>query len=166
MNSGLKSVYKYLSDIYFYEKKHWNHTCARLFSIIAAPFANLFYKGMRLISTYPNSRFKSTITKSLEVLKDDQNLIIFPEDSRKGYYDKLSNFFAGFVVLGNVCLKRGEDLPVYLAYYKKKKKTFVIDKPIMFSELVKGATDRQQIADKMCERINSLREVDIENLNK
>lgn len=161
MNSGLKSVYRYLSDIYYYQKKHWNHTCARLFSIIAAPLANMFYKGMNLISTYKDIRFKTTISKSLQALENNQNLIIFPEDSSNGYHDTLINFSAGFVMFGEICLKKGMDLPVYFAYLQKKNgKKFIIDKPIMFSELMGMHKDKQAVADYVCERINALQYYD------
>jgi 1-acyl-sn-glycerol-3-phosphate acyltransferase len=156
MTCGLKSVYKYLSEVYFPQKKHWNKTLAKLFCLIAAPLANLFYKGLQLIPTYRDARFRQTIEKSLNSVKSGNNLIIFPEDSRDGYHDNLKSFYAGFTVIGDACLKEGIDLPVYVSYYRKKEKTFLIDKPILFSKLRQLYADRQKLADLMCERINRL----------
>ena len=68
MNSNIIQVYKYLSNIYYPEKKHWNVFCAKLFCLIAAPLAWLFYRGLRLISTYPDVRFRKTIRESLDAI--------------------------------------------------------------------------------------------------
>ena len=73
MNSGLKSVYKYLSEIYFHKKKHWNIHLSRIFCVIAAPIVNLFYKGLDLISTYPDGRLLNTIKESIKVLENNKN---------------------------------------------------------------------------------------------
>ena len=35
MNSGLISLYKYQTKVYYHEKKHWNLFAARLFCLIA-----------------------------------------------------------------------------------------------------------------------------------
>ncbi len=156
MTGGLKSVYRYLSEVYFPRKKHWNKTLAKLFCLIAAPLANLFYKGLQLIPTYRDARFKQTIQKSLSSVKSGSNLIIFLEDSSDGYHDKLKCFYAGFTMIGDACLKEGIDLPVYVSYYRKKDKTFLIDKPILFSRLKGLYKDRQKLADMMCERTNRL----------
>ncbi|MBE5758125.1 MAG: hypothetical protein E7345_04290 [Clostridiales bacterium] len=73
MNSNIFMVYKYLSKTYYHEKKHWNLFGARLFCIIAAPLAWLFYRGLRLISTYRDARFRKTIRQSMEAIKNNQS---------------------------------------------------------------------------------------------
>lgn len=156
MMGGLKSVYKYLSEVYFPQKKHWNKFLAKAFSLIAAPVANLFYKGLQLIPTYRDTRFRQTIQKSLNMVRSGSNLIIFPEDSADGYHDSLKSFYAGFTVIGDMCLKEGIDLPVYVSYYKKKEKTFFIDKPILFSKLRQLYKDRKKLAEQLCDRANNL----------
>lgn len=156
MTGGLKSVYRYLSEVYFPQKKHWNKFLAKVFCLIAAPLANLFYKGLQLIPTYRDARFRQTVKKSLSMVKNGNNLIIFPEDSSDGYHENLKSFYAGFTVIGDACLREGIDLPVYVSYYQKKDKTFFIDKPIPFSKLRQLYADRQKLADSMCERTNRL----------
>ena len=61
MNSGLIKMYKYQTRVYYHEKKHWNLHLARLFCLIASPLTNLFYKGLNLISTYKDARFRKTL---------------------------------------------------------------------------------------------------------
>ena len=156
MNSGLKGVYKYLTEVYYTKKKHWKPFLAKVFCLLAAPLTNMFYKGLNLISTYPDYRFRKTLLESLKTIKEGQSLIIFPEDSSNGYFDEISKFFAGFVVFAKNCLKRGIDLKICQTYYRKKEKIFIIDQPIRFSELLKRFNSKQEVADFVCNRVNEL----------
>lgn len=156
MNSSLKEVYKYLSEIYFTQKKHWNAFLARAFSIIAAPFAYIFYRGLNLISTYRDYRLKNTVLKSFETIKKGESIVIFPEDSSRGYFSELSGFFQGFVFFADYCLKKGIDLPVYVTYLQTKNNLFIVDKPFKWSEMSSKGFSREQIADMLLERCNLL----------
>jgi hypothetical protein len=163
MNGNLFQVYGYQTKTYYHEKKHWNLFLARLFCIIASPLTWIFYRGLRLIPTYKDSRLRKTLSKSIDAIKNKESVVIFPEDSAKGYLDKLEGFFAGFVLLAKMCMKEGIDLPIHLAYYKKKEKVYVIDKKIMFSELVGSGLSQEQIAEKLCNRVNELADLTFEN---
>ncbi len=156
MNSGLIKMYKYQTRVYYHEKKHWNLHLARLFCLIASPLTNLFYKGLDLISTYRDTNFMKTVKESMEAIEKGQNLVIFPEDSTNGYLDELEGFHKGFVVFANSALRKGYDLPIYVSYFRKRDKTYIIDKPVMFSELVKNSTSKEDLAKKLCLRCNEL----------
>lgn len=156
MNSGLIKLYKYQTRVYYHEKKHWNLFLARLFCLIASPLTYIFYKGLRLINTYPDSRLRKTLSESTKALEDGYNVIIFPEDSTKGYLDELEGFHAGFVLLMNMCAKKGLDVPVYVSYYKKSEKRYIIDNPVMLSKLLDSGEDKDAIAKKLCDRCNEL----------
>ena len=130
MNSGLVKMYKYQTRVYYHEKKHWNLHLARLFCLIASPLTNLFYKGLNLISTYKDARFLKTMRESLDAINNKESIVVFPEDSAKGYLAQLEGFFAGFAVFAEHALKRGIDLPVVVSYFRKNQKIFVFDKPI------------------------------------
>ena len=156
MNSGLVSLYKYQTRIYYHEKKHWNIHLARLFCLIASPITNLFYKGLNLISTYKDARLVKTLRESMEALKKGDNIVVFPEDSKNGYLEQLEGFFAGFVMLAEVCYKRGMDVPIFVTYFKRKELKYVIDAPIKYSELAKSGATRADIAKKLLDRCNEL----------
>ena len=156
MNSGLIKMYKYQTRVYFHEKKGWNLHLARLFCLIATPLTNLFYKGLDLISTYKDVRFIKTVRESIEALKEGENIVIYPEDSNKGYLSELEGFFAGFVVLADSCKKEGIDVPIYVSYFKKKEKVYIIDKPILYSELCLKYNSKQEKAKALCDRCNEL----------
>lgn len=159
MNSGIRSVYKYLSRIYFHEKKHFNIHLSKFIALLACPFVNLFYKGLRLISTYRDTRLYNTISESVRAVKDNrENIVIFPENSDKGYFKHLKSFFAGFVVLAQQLFKNGIDVPVYVAYYKTETREYVFDSPVLFSELKAAYGGKTEIANHLLERCNAIGE--------
>ncbi|MBQ7351281.1 MAG: hypothetical protein IJW59_00220 [Clostridia bacterium] len=162
MNSGLVKMYKYQSRVYYHEKKHWNLGLARLFCLIASPLTNMFYSGFDLISTYRDGRLRKTITESVEALESGDNICIFPEDSTNGYLPELEGFHAGFTLLCEACKRKDIDVPIYVAYYRKSDNTYIIDKPIKYSELVERWNTREEIADRLRLRCNELGKMFIE----
>ena len=114
MNSGLIPLYKYQTRVYYHQRKHWNLHLARLFCLLASPLTNLFYKGLNLISTYRDVRFRKTLKESIEALESGESIVVFPEDATNGYLPELEGFFPGFVMLAEVCARRGMDLPIYV----------------------------------------------------
>lgn len=164
MNGSLKSVYKYMSEVFYHQKKGWNLFLARLFCIIAAPLAFLFYRGLRLISTYPDHRFRRTIKESLETIKGGESLVIFPEDSSKGYFDELTYFYSGFLLLAKKAYKQGNDMEIYLSYYRKKDRTYVVDKPFLYSQYLNCGLSREEIAERARQKVNELGKMDLKEL--
>ncbi len=166
MNSGLKQLYKYQTRIYYHEKKHWNIHLARLFCLVASPLTDLFYKGFDLISSYRDGRLIKTIRESVASIKEGYNVVIFPEDSTKGYLEQLEGFHGGFTLLCKSCEKKGMQTPLYLAYYRKSDNTYIFDKPIYYSDLAaEGYTD-EQIPQILCDRCNALRFVNANDETK
>lgn len=164
MNSGLINMYKYQTKVYYHEKKGWNLTLARLFCLLASPLTNLFYKGLNLISTYKDGRFKKTLKESLVALEKGENIVVYPEDSSNGYLEELEGFYSGFVMLCEICYKKGRDLPIYVAYFKKKEKVFIFDKPVLYSTLLEKYKDRDKIAEELKNRCNELGKLALNNL--
>ena len=164
MNSGLKKLYKYQSEVYYHEKKGWNLHLSRIFCLLASPLTNLFYKGLNLISTYHDTRLRTTLNDSFTAIKDNgENIVIFPEDSSDGYCDELKGFHAGFVMLAEKCLNSGIDLPIYTCYFKKKERQYIFDAPIKYSELKEQFGDRNSIAKYLCMRCNTISKTKIES---
>lgn len=156
MNSGLIKMYKYQTRVYYHQRKHWNLHLARLFCLIASPLTNLFYKGLNLISTYRDGRFLKTIRESVQAIENGDNIVIFPEDATKGYLEELEGFFEGFTMLAEVLKKKGIDVPVYVTYFKKKDLVYVVDKPVLYSELCQNGESREEIARRLLDRCNEL----------
>ena len=157
MTEGLKAVHKYLRTTYYHNKHHLPKWFACVVATIAAPFANMFYKGMRLIPTYPDYRFLSTTKMTIKAYEQGKDIVIFPEDSSTGYKDKLEYFFSGFVSFLETMYRRGKDIPVFVSYYAKKKNTFFINNKLMYSEIkAKFGSDFNAIAEGLRDIMNSL----------
>ena len=156
MNSGLIKLYKYQTRVYYHEKKHWNLHLARLFCLIASPLTNLFYKGLNLISTYKDTRFRNTLKESIDALKNDYNLVIYPEISDKGYLKELEGFHNGFILLLEQCKKNNLNVPIYVSYFKKETKEYIIDKPVYLNDLFELNLSREELSKKLCDRCNEL----------
>lgn len=163
MNSGLITVYKYLANVYYHQKKHWNLFVSRVFCLLAAPLTYMFYKGLRQVSTYTDARFKTTLSKSIEAIQAGENIVIFPENSEDGYHAELKQFYAGFVMLARLCYKKGIDVPIYVSYFKLNERQYVFDKPIFYSELIKKCANKEEIAEYLLERCNSLGKMSFDN---
>lgn len=161
MNSGLIKMYKYQTRVYYHEKKHWNLHLARLFCLLASPLTNLFYKGLNLISTYKDARLYKTIKESICAIKDGQSILIYPEDSSKGYLARLEGFYGGFVLLAEACAKQNIDVPIVVSYFRKEQKIYVFDKPINYSKLVKSFGTREKIIEHLLNRCNELGVIDL-----
>jgi hypothetical protein len=156
MNSGLGKLYKYQTKIYYHEKKHWNIHLARLFCLIASPLTWLFYSGFDLISVYRDTRLIKTLRESVRALESGDNIVIFPEDSRNGYLSELEGFHGGFILLAELCERRGIDLPIYVSYFRKSDKTYIFDAPVRYSELSAKYKSREEIGNYLCERCNAI----------
>ena len=156
MNSGLISMYKYQTRVYYHEKKHWNIHLARLFCLIASPLTLLFYSGLELISTYRDARFAKTVRESVAALRDGDNIVIYPEDSTKGYLAELEGFHEGFLLLAETCYKRGYDLPIFVSYFRRAECAYIFDAPVYYSELAATGKSREELAKMLCLRCNEL----------
>lgn len=161
MNDGLISSYKYLSTLHFNIRKGYSVGLSKFLGFIGSPLTTIFYKGLRLIPTYQNVRLKNAIHESLDAIKEGQNIVIFPENITRGYNDILTEFHAGFLVLAEKAYKLGYDLPIYVAYYQKKKRVYIFDKKIMFSELYNSKLSRNEICALLCNRCNELGQMKI-----
>ena len=163
MNSDVVKLYKYQTKIYYHEKKHWNIHLSRLFCLIASPITRLFYAGFDLISVYRDTRLIKTLRESVRAIESGDNIVVFPEDSTKGYLTELEGFHEGFVLLAELCLRRGIDLPIYVSYFRKSDNTYIFDAPVRFSELSDKYKSREEIAKHLCNRCNELGRMHLDN---
>ena len=164
MNGTLAELYGYHTKVYFHEKKHWNLWLARIYCLLASPLTYMFYRGINVISTYRDIRFRKTITDSIDTLKDDKAVIIFPEISDKGYLDELEGFHKGCIMMMKIALKQGVDVPVYSSYYRKRDRKYIVGAPVMLSELIAMGMSDDELADWLCARTNELGKLDLETL--
>ena len=161
MDKGFKTAYRYQTVTYYHRKKHWNLFLARLFCLIATPLTRLFYIGLELVPTYPDLRFKNTLKRSIDALKNGNTLIVFPENSEDGYHEVLKEFRPGAVMLLEQCKRHGLDVEVFVAYYKKKTRQHIFAAPVTVGQLLKTKCGRKELAQILCNQCNQLGQMDI-----
>lgn len=149
--------FHYLRDVFYMQKRGFKKFGATLAATFEATFSPLVYRGMRVLPTYRNGRLHATINKSIEKLNENTSILIFPEDSSDGYFDEMSKFFPGFVLLSQMYYKKtGRDVPVYPIYYHIKKRILCIGEPIYVREYEQLGYDRKQIAELLRQKVNEL----------
>lgn len=157
MNESFKSAYKYQTEIYYHQKKHWNLYLAKVLCLILiTPLTYMYYRGINLISSYGDVRFRKTLTESLETLEKGHTVVIFPEKSDNGYFKVLTGFYPGAIMFLQYCKKNSLNPPVFVAYLNKETKQYIFDAPKTVDELLSLGLSRNELADMLCARCNEL----------
>ena len=157
MLGNYRERYNYLRNVYFIQKRHKSKFAATILARFEAALSIFFYRGMNVLPSYNDSRFITTIRKSLKALEENFGIIIYPEDSDSGYHEKLTGFFAGFVELAKCFkLRHHKDVPIYPVYYHAKKKVMVIGEPSRLTEYTDRGMSRKEIAADFCRQVNEL----------
>lgn len=154
MTEGYRSRWKYLYHVFYRQKLGWGKFRAFVVACLFAPISILCYRAIGLIPTYTDARFHSTVKSSCRILDENSALLIFPEDSSKGYVEPPVSFFQGFVAMSKLYKKmRNEDVPVYNCYYSAKARSLVVSKPIYVNEMLDSGMTVESIASEAL-RIN------------
>ena len=157
MLGNFKSRFLYLRDVYYIRKLRHKKFLASIRAGFEAIFSPMIYKGVKVIGKYTDARFKSTISESIHILNNNVGIMIYPEDSNKGYKDVLTDFFGGFIALSKVYYRKfNEDLPVYPTYVNYKKRVILIDKPLYVNGLLNKGISEDEIGEIFKEKVNNL----------
>lgn len=157
MCGTLKQRWKYLYQVYFYQKRKVPKWLSSILATLVVPFMVGFYKGMQIVPIYNGMKFKKTIELSIEILNKNISLLIFPEDSSDGYHEKLIKFFGGFwMIAKEYHHQTGKDIDLIPMYYHKKLGKMIIDKPYSYLELSLKLTDNKLAADFFLDKVNNL----------
>ncbi len=157
MCGGYFSRFKYLYKTYFIQKKHNNKFIAFLKAFLISPISGMFYKGLQLIPTYPDSRFLKTIKTTCEILNNGQSIVIFPENSSDGYHEIMKEYYAGFYILAKYYYKKyKKNIKIYNMRYEKTNKTLYIEKAISMEDLIKLNLNKEEISDYFKNKTNEL----------
>ena len=148
--------WNYLYHVFYIQKLHWNKfrafTVATLFAIIS----KWLYNSVGLIGTYRDARQIKALKNSIAVLNENLSIVIYPEDSTEGYFEKARAFHNGFIQLSRLYFKREKlDLPVYSVYYDRKKNTFYIDEPLYINKMLAEGMTADEISDIFLLKNNS-----------
>ena len=48
------------------------------------------------------------------------------------------------------------DVPIYVTYFRKKDLTYIVDKPVLYSQLTANGETKEEVAKKLVDRCNEL----------
>ena len=154
----------YLKDVLYIQKCGAKPFKATFMATILAPFNQFIYKGMWMLPSFPDMRLNKTLRYSTMALNENIPVMIFPENSNKGYKNVLTEFFPGFIMLSHKYYKDTSiDLPIYPVYYSIKKRILVIDKPMYVQKLKEQGLSREEICKVFCDAVNNLYHTYVEN---
>ena len=157
MLGSYKMRFKYLRDVLYMQKNHFSKGKATRTAWFEAIFSLRIYRGMKMLPSFPDARFRKPLQYSMECLDKGFSISLFPENSSEGYFDELKSFYPGFVMLAEQYYKKtGEDLPIFPMYYGRKKNKIVVGKPLYVQNLAKQGLKRDEIAQRFCEEVNEL----------
>jgi len=157
MLGNYSSRFHYLRDVLYIQKNGLGKFQATIKALFEAIFSIYMYKGMKILPSYPDARLIRTLKYSMEMLESGGAVSVYPEDSNTGYFDEMTHFYSGFVLLSQQYYKKhGEDLPIFPVYYGRNKKKIVIGKPLYVQDLVKQGLDRDQIAEQFRLEVNKI----------
>lgn len=149
MCGNYKMRWNYLYHVFYRQKLKYSKFRAFILATGFGAISIFLYRATGLIGTYKDARLKKTFQKSFDVLNSDIPLLIFPENSSNGYFDKPVEYQEGFVKLSKLYYKKTNiDLPVYNVYYSKDKNKIIIDKPLEINKLIEQGFSESDIAQK------------------
>ncbi len=147
----------YLYYIFYQQKLHWRKPKAFIIATLFAIISKYLYTSVGLIGTYTDAGLTGAIHRSIDVLNEDLSIVIFPEDSREGYFDMPPAFNKGFITLTKTYYRRtGVDLPIYSVYYSKPKNTFVLESPLYVNKMLAEGKSEDEIAELYLARCHKL----------
>lgn len=154
--TNFKTTYKHLKYDYLITKTKRSKFTASILSIIGAPFIHLMFKVSKVIPVYNDLRFYQTIKQSVETIKDDRFVIIFPEYSEEGYDEHPKVILPGFLILAKELKRQGIDIDIICAYQSVKRKTITFAEPENINELLEEFSSDEEILKHIINRINDL----------
>lgn len=152
-----KKRWRYLRDVLYMQKNGVKKFKATIKATFEATFSKFFYRGIKVLPTYRDARVRRTFDKSVDVLNDGSAVMIYPENSDKGYFDVLTEFYSGFTFIAEKYYKvNGVDVPIRPVYYHKKKRIIVVGTPSFYTEMKNKGMKRDEMGEFMKNQVNDL----------
>lgn len=144
-----KEVPAYAFQDFWSMKPRSTHWFYRIFSHLIAPLAAYILSGARTLPVYHDARVLTTFRKSIECLKNGEDLLIFPEKNEP-YNGILWQFQEHFTDLAQMYYKRtGNTLSFVPMYIAPRLKSIHFGDPVRFDPAAPAGEERQRICDAM-----------------
>ena len=114
----LKEVPDYAFEDFWAQKPRWTHPFYKILSHLIAPLSVCIFNNARTIGVYRDMRIMSTFKTTIKMLKEEKNILIFPERDEK-YNNILYQFQENFVDVAKLYYKQTDlsltFVPLYIA---------------------------------------------------
>jgi len=156
MMGNYRTRWAYLYRVFYQKKLKYGKFRAFVLAAIFGLVSKILYDGVSLIPTYPDIRVRRTMEESLEHLRHQNSILIFPEDSSNGYQDEIASFHSGFVYLAQQYYREnGIHIPIIPLYYRKENRQIAVGKPYTLADF-SIKTERKGIAEQFRVILNQL----------
>ncbi|MBE5892328.1 MAG: hypothetical protein E7286_03005 [Lachnospiraceae bacterium] len=151
-----KEVPEYAFDDFWSQKPMWTHTFYRCLAHVITPLSVCIFNNARTIPVYRDMRIMTTFKKSIQMLKEGNNILIFPEKDEK-YNNILYRFQENFIDLAMYYYKKtGICLTFVPVYIAPKLRKIYIGKGISYDNENRMEAERSRICEYLSAEITDL----------
>lgn len=155
MTEGYLSRWNYLYHLFYRQKLKYDKFRSLFLATTFGLISRVLYRGVHLIPSYTDLRFKKTISLSLSHLQQNNSILIFPEDSSDGYQDEIESFHQGFLFLAKRYFETaGSHIPIIPVYYHQENKRIMIGEAKTIADYPGLTTE--QITERFKQDLNDL----------
>lgn len=150
---SIKTVPKYAFTDFWSQKPRWTHPFYKFLSVIIAPLASLIFNNANTIGVFRDTRILSTFKATVNRLKEEANVVVFPEHDVKNN-NIIYDFQDRFIDIAKLYHKKtGKALSFAPMYIAPKLKTMYIGKPTAFNPDLPMEEERERICKYLMEEI-------------
>ncbi len=152
----LKEVPAYAFEDFWSQKPRWTRFFYKPLSYLIAPLSVLVFNNARTIPVYHDMRVISTFKKTVRILMDGGNVVIFPEFNEK-YNNIVYNFQENFVDTAKLYFKKtGKEVLFVPMYVAPNLKGVYFGEGVRFSSETAIEEERTRICNCLKEKITEI----------
>ena len=154
----LKDAPSYILDDFWPNRKKGTTWFYKIVSYIISPVCVYTFTNADVIGVYKDTRIISTFKNTVQALKDNHHIIIFPEQ-HQDYNHIINEFQDKFIDVAKLYYKEtGKELSFVPMYNAPKIKTVIYGKPIKFNSQIPIEEQRITICNYLKNEITQLAE--------
>lgn len=150
----------YIRETYFKERLHFPPWLSQIFSALFAPILVPLMKTTNPVPVFRGNpqRIVETFRQSLHVLKQGENLLLFPErPDGKPYGQTIHQFFDGFLYITKLYHREtGKNLLFYPVSINPNQQTVTVGKGVRFNPNQPYGVEAERIRIHLMQEISSL----------
>jgi hypothetical protein len=157
-----KEIYQHMYEGTFSRMKHLPAFLQKLIPRLISPIVVWALRSFDPIPVYRGAQTNviRTFSLSIECLAAGDSILLFPENPKQTYEEKVSDFYRGFANLGRLYYKKtGERLAFYPVYASKHKRELRIGEGVRYDP-AGGASEKNRIVETLEQRMRALQALD------